>query len=375
MLTFQIQVCTLRMGKDAKPAIVRSGRRNATSNSQTQVVKKVQLPKKVEAASKLENNATPLQQQCLDVSRDALNWTTEDRELLQEVKGHLFARDFAAAFGRDGYLRVYAARWSPSRALGYCQIWTDIEPHLREAIALLAVATSEHLRVNVVCLGGGAGAEQVSLATSFASFTAHGTSKMSVGLIDIAAWESVVASLVKRTTEPPELSQYASAAARASNAAMLSRDDFAVTFSQSDVLNMEMTQAHDMTCDAELVTLLFTLNELYTTSVPKTQRLLSQLTNAMRTGSLLLVVDSPGSYSTVTIKGAEKRYPMQWLLDHTLLAESRAPGERDHTEWVKVVSDESRWFRLPQGLQYPMELENMRYQIHLYRRQRAAPSD
>lgn len=115
--------------------------------------------------------------------------------------------------------------------------------------------------------------------------------------------------------------------------------------------------------------MMFTLNELYSTSVSKTQRLLFELTVATRPGTLLLVVDSPGSYSTVTINGAEKKYPMQWLLDHTLLEASRKtrvlpPG--DH--WTKVLTDESRWFRLPKGLDYPIELENMRYQIHLYRR-------
>ena len=37
-------------------------------------------------------------------------------------------------------------------------------------------------------------------------------------------------------------------------------------------------------------------------------------------------------------------------------------------KWEKVVDEESKWFRLPPGLRYPIELENMRYQIHLYRR-------
>lgn len=108
---------------------------------------------------------------------------------------------------------------------------------------------------------------------------------------------------------------------------------------------------------------MFTLNELYSTSVPKTQRLLKNLTASMREGAYLLVVDSPGSYSTVAINGVEKKYPMQWLLDHTLL------GRHPETAlWEKVLTNESQWFRLPEGLEYPLELENMRYQIHLFRR-------
>jgi 25S rRNA (uracil2843-N3)-methyltransferase len=101
----------------------------------------------------------------------------------------------------------------------------------------------------------------------------------------------------------------------------------------------------------------------------KTQQLLQQLTDNMTPGSCLLVVDSPGSYSTVSINGAEKKYPMQWLLDYTLLGQS-AKTEKDQrlSQWEKLTSEDSQWFRLDESLQYPIDLEDMRYQIHLYRR-------
>jgi 25S rRNA (uracil2843-N3)-methyltransferase len=82
-------------------------------------------------------------------------------------------------------------------------------------------------------------------------------------------------------------------------------------------------------------------------------------------GTLLLVVDSPGSYSTVSLNGAEKKYPMQWLLDHTLLDEG---PKGDTAAWSKLTEDESKWFRLDTRLRYPIELEDMRFQLHLYRR-------
>ncbi|KAG9551002.1 hypothetical protein KCU79_g13535, partial [Aureobasidium melanogenum] len=91
---------------------------------------------------------------------------------------------------------------------------------------------------------------------------------------------------------------------------------------------------------------------------------------SMLPGSLLLVVDSPGSYSTVTLNGATQKYPMQWLLDHTLLSPKKNAEKGTPVQWKKLVSDESRWFRLPdEDLKYPIDLENMRYQIHLYQRQ------
>jgi len=58
---------------------------------------------------------------------------------------------------------------------------------------------------------------------------------------------------------------------------------------------------------------------------------------------------------------------MQWLLDYTLLGKTN-PANEKAPQWTKIISEESVWYRLPKDLQYPIELENMRYQIHLYRR-------
>jgi 25S rRNA (uracil2843-N3)-methyltransferase len=117
-----------------------------------------------------------------------------------------------------------------------------------------------------------------------------------------------------------------------------------------------------------LVTLLFTLNELYTSSIGKTTAFLLNLTAAATSGSLLLVVDSPGSYSEATVGTEAKRYPMHWLLDHTLLETQKSRGSESALKWVKLVSEDSKWFRIPESIRYPIPLENMRYQMHLYRR-------
>jgi 25S rRNA (uracil2843-N3)-methyltransferase len=118
-----------------------------------------------------------------------------------------------------------------------------------------------------------------------------------------------------------------------------------------------------------LITLLFTLNELYTSSITQTTAFLLKLTAATVQGTVLLVVDSPGSYSEATVGKDKKKYPMQWLMDRTLLGDQGAAREeRDAPKWEKVMGDESRWFRMPEKLKYPISLENMRYQIHLFRR-------
>jgi len=116
------------------------------------------------------------------------------------------------------------------------------------------------------------------------------------------------------------------------------------------------------------VTIMFTLNELFTSSVSKATALLLALTDAMEPGSWLLVVDSPGSYSEVTLgTGIPKRYPMQWLLNHTMLeAVGTTEGVR---KWRKHCTDDSKWFRIDPRLKYLVELENMRYQMHLFHRE------
>ncbi len=131
-------------------------------------------------------------------------------------------------------------------------------------------------------------------------------------------------------------------------------------------------------------TFMFTLNELYSASVAQTTALLLKISEYMRVGAVLLVVDSPGSYSTVRFSrpqdagegrgddessgGArEKRYAMHWLLDRTLLETARvARGQTVEDRWQKTFEDTSRWFRRARDVTYPIALEDMRYQVHAY---------
>lgn len=353
--------CVLRMARGSKPA---------------PIPKKAKLPSKEKPRRTAEvekKGATAIsvpldiQQKSLDLFRDALNASEAASEALQEVKKHLFNRDFVQAFGKESYLRAYAGRWSPSRALAYHQVLVDVQDDI------LATFGQDHAGEScfqAICIGGGAGAELVSLATWLnQSLVANGVRKVHATLLDIAAWEPVVAELHHAITTPPTLSAYASAAVKEANAAMLAKEAYSVAFKQMDALSIPDAQCKDMFGNANLITMMFTLNELYSTSVAKTQQMLARITVSAQPGAHLLVVDSPGSYSTVSINGADKIYPMQWLLDLTLVGASKRPDGHDaRAKWQKLVTDESRWFRLPLGLKYAIELENCRYQIHLYRK-------
>lgn len=311
-----------------------------------------------------------LQQKCLNIFADALKPSNDDIPALQEVKSHLYNRDFTAAFGKDEYLRVYASRWSPSRGLAYLQVFKTVAKDLPSFIRPAETQDGDSA-VKVVCIGGGAGGELVALAgllnDTLASDSNSAVKKIHVTLVDIADWSWVVAALHEGVTSPPVLSKYTSQAKKDANSALIDSQHITVDFKRMDVLESNDREFPADIATADLVTIMFTLNELYTTSMSKTQRLLSDTMNAMQVNSHLLVVDSPGSYSTVSINSAEKKYPMQWLLDYTLLGDPRQ-SEDQMAKWIKVASEDSRWFRLPSGLEYPIDLEDMRYQIHLYRK-------
>ncbi|CAM1500963.1 Fc.00g101250.m01.CDS01 [Cosmosporella sp. VM-42] len=351
------------------------------------------------------------QQRLLDIFADAFNGVLSSAEfstLLQEIKQALFNRDFAAAFGREDYLEAYAARWSPPRALCYAEVLLGIQKHLDEMLALSEAASvgvfgsvtedvkdgknsndfcaaseatdssssnkleeanqsegldaststpSRNLRMTSI---GGCAAEHLAFASYLHDSSFHGT----LTLLDSGPWTSIANLIQNKITSPPPLSKYASAAARASNKALLDSHRLDITFTQQDILSLD---GHGLSTvfgsDPVLVTMLFTLNELYTSGgIAKTTKLLKSLGQVLASGSLVLVVDSPGSYSEAVLGKEKKRYPMQWLLDHTLL-ETETPGY----EWEKLESQESVWFRLPEYLSYPIPLENMRYQLHLYR--------
>jgi 25S rRNA (uracil2843-N3)-methyltransferase len=336
------------------------------------------------------------------------------KPLLQEVKQALFERDFERAFGRQDYLEAYAFRWSPSRALCYLSIFVDLQDHLTESFLFRSMAHNKRSSADdtsedkfgpsisdpashVACLGGGA-AEVVAFGgllkyliqnpmdvvqdTEESSVTGamdamkmsdNPPTKIGVLLVDTAAWGDVIHKLSSTLTTPPPLSKYASATAKASNAPFLPAGVFNPTFQRDNLLAMNKSSLElALGQQPILITLLFTLNELYTASITATTAFLLNLTAATATGTLLLVVDSPGSYSEATIGKDKKKYPMQWLMDRTLLGEQKDGGKRKGddggAEWDKLVTDESRWFRMPEELKYPISLENMRYQVHLFRR-------
>ncbi|VUC20251.1 unnamed protein product [Clonostachys rosea] len=363
-----------------------------------QAPKKSQAPKPRPAPSKPAaspnsqiNITFKSQQNLLDIFSSAFATVLSSSDfpnVLQEIKQALFNRDFAAAFGRDDYLRAYAARWSPTRAICYASVFQGIRGHLTE----LETPGGEVADFEQVEPATTDESPQAPTGSATASTTGLGSNRtfrmLSIGgcaaehaafaqylreapnlsgrltLIDSAPWSGVVALLQDELTAPPQVSPYASEAVKASRSAFIKPSQLSVDFKQQDILDLDLESLKETVGkDPLVVTILFTLNELYTNGgIGKTTKFLGNLGQSLPNGSLLLVVDSPGSYSEATVGKEKKRYPMQWLLDHTLLS-NKVSG----IKWEKLESDESVWCRLSDELSYPMQLENMRYQVHLYR--------
>lgn len=359
-----------------------------------------------------------LQQLLLNIFRDTyapLLISDDLSPTLQEIKAALFERDFARAFGAQKYLEVYAARWSPSRALCYASVLIELREHLGK-FDMFARGTKRKAgdqdggekdsessaapATRIVSLGGGA-AEVVAVGgalryllnglrpspTDSSASPAETESTpdptteeetaapllCDLHLVDTADWAPTATSLTTALTSPPALSPHASARARAAAKALLPATILNTTFHQLDALALTPTQIADIvTPEPCIVTLFFTLNELFTASTARTTALLLSL-SAVAPGSVIIVIDSPGSYSeaAVGVDGGEKRkYPMAWLLDHALLSQKIVgeEGGEGKAQWEKLQGEEARWFRLSEKLKYPIQLEDMRFQVHVYKR-------
>ncbi|KAH9220888.1 hypothetical protein DL95DRAFT_382822 [Leptodontidium sp. 2 PMI_412] len=409
------------MGKHGKA--VKDGGRMVRDDSESlrkgAVKKNPAKPKEKPTAKIIKTESTvefvvplKLQQLALNIFKDTFPEVLASdtlQTLLQEVKGRLYDRDFDQAFGRKDYLEAYSVRWSPSRALCYQSILVDLQQHLVEVFPACRSGEPSGARgLNAICFGGGA-AEVVAfgaflrfLRDSTQKQTPHDTglklealtitdavsetdpSKENISsthqeidlvLVDSADWKDVSSKLGSGLTVTPTLSKYANASAREANSALIEVGSLNSTFIMENALEMDRRRLLALIGGkTTLITLLFTLNELYTASISKTTKFLLNLTSSAEPGTLLLVVDSPGSYSETTVgpvgeTETPKKYPMKWLLEHALLG-TEAPRGQEATIplWEKVVSDDSRWFRIHETLRYPIAIENMRYQLHLYRR-------
>jgi 25S rRNA (uracil2843-N3)-methyltransferase len=390
----------------AAPSILRPPAKNSGFTKKKAAPRKSATSAPAAPATTLQSNILPveLQQLILDIFRvtfPASQDFTTLKPLLTQINDALIQKSFETAFGTEQFREGYAIRWSPSRALAYSNILAQIcDDHGDSPWVKRLLGDGAEGPAKVLCFGGSA-AEVMALAgvlrcmredasgkPSAASSADLGSSEetqaalsssLATGLVDLhlidnADWSEVVSKFCAGLTTAPQLSKYASAAARAKNVSFLSPQALATKFTKSDILELTVEDLQTtMGSEVTLITLFFTLNDLYNTSLRRATSFLRKLSDAVPKGSLLLVIDTQEAAAIVeSVKDeAEKAFPMGWLLDKALLPAPVAVenGPAPDRAWEKLVDDTNRLCKLPdKGLDYPAGLENLKLQVHLFRR-------
>ncbi|KAG5416820.1 hypothetical protein I9W82_005550 [Candida metapsilosis] len=258
---------------------------------------------------------------------------------IQKVKSDLYNRDYIAAFNDDNKRFSYAARWSPSRALAYASLFSTLQP----VVDLLQ--ESEQVK-RVLCVGGGAGSEVVGLGAVFCrlkEYNPNSPSQLDINVVDIADWTMVVNHLTNYMKQ--------NWVHRESSLNM--------RFTNEDILSSKVEDIASI----DLITLLFTTNELFAEKRKETIKFLHALSNGCKSGTLLLIAESAGSFSNITI--GNKQFPVQFLIDTILVGKQ---GQLNGP-WEIISESDSIWYRVNEReVTYPLKLENMRFFYRLYRR-------
>ncbi|KAI9222679.1 hypothetical protein BC828DRAFT_377841 [Blastocladiella britannica] len=262
-------------------------------------------------------------------------------ERLQRIKQLFYERDFLGIFGDPALVATYSARYISGRALAYLDLVRDVP-----AIAAALDACRTH---PVVSIGGGAGSELAAFGFFWRTrrLGAEGESNDPLQMlsIDIGDFSDVLERLQTALGPPsptaPEEGQ--------------GRVVVSHRFMQADVLQPDaLASLAPALTAAPLVTLFFTLNELFVQSRAGALQFVTKLTRTMRPGAILWVCDSAGSFSDIQIGSRE--YKITVFLD-------MLPGLE------RVAGDDARWWRVADGeaAEYPVRIENMRFFYRAYR--------
>ncbi|CAK7902186.1 25S rRNA (uridine(2843)-N(3))-methyltransferase [[Candida] anglica] len=258
------------------------------------------------------------------------------QEHIQSVKKALYHRDYLLAFDTDDKRLAYAARWTPARTLAYASLFSSFAP-IRELFS------DPERTSRCLSIGGGAGAEVAGLASVFCrlkEFHSTSPSSLEITAIDIADWSLIVRSLTTYIK-----SNWVYDASKVST-----------SFLHGDVLSTPVDYSQ-----FDLITLMFTTNELFSEKRPETIKLLQTLNKTCRKGTILLIAESAGSYSNITV--GTKQFPVQFLVDMVLVGKPGGPAGA----WSIAQQSESCWYRInTREVSYPMKLENMRFFYRLY---------
>ncbi|KAI9271815.1 hypothetical protein BDA99DRAFT_569596 [Phascolomyces articulosus] len=268
-----------------------------------------------------QNILNLIQQTCVEtLSREDFGKT------LQTIKAGFVQRDYEGIFTADARdLQVYSAAYVPGRALCYFEIFC--QPQLLKLLAR---------RTTIYAIGSGSGSELVSIA---AAMTRSPVERQRIKLVmqDIGEWAQVLESF--ETTARKNWK--------------LTNEQLTCEYFQGDILDPTTREERaQRIASANLITFMFVMNELFVNK-PAAMELIQALVSNMKKDAYLLVVESAGSFSH--LKVGNKTYMVHMLLDAV-------------KDLRPLISDDARWYRYPENVRYPIDVQNMRYFIRLYKK-------
>eukprot|EP00842_Homolaphlyctis_polyrhiza_P002442 jgi/Hompol1/3199/HPOL_003160-RA len=304
------------------------------------------------------------QQALLDIISDAFAVTLADPsfgERLRTIKDLFLSRDFAAIFTNHELLPVYAAEYLPGRALCYRDIFMRID-ELRSTLAAGG---------HVLCLGAGCGSELLGIASTIHAMPSHPT--LTVHIQDLSSYGSVIPAL-----ESELRSRFA-----------LPNESLAIETSVSDLTDTNAVESSlvPLIARSKLITAMFVLNEILSTSKRGFTALISKLLQHMQKDAYLLVVDSAGSFSEVAVGSSSSSSSSSQPVsngsqqqssetDSPASAAQQSTGRvymsfdlLDAIQALRIVSSyDAIWYRFPPQVSFPLKLNNMRYFLRVYQK-------
>ncbi|KAG0173745.1 hypothetical protein DFQ30_007030 [Apophysomyces sp. BC1015] len=260
---------------------------------------------------------------------------------LQGIKAGFVQRDYEGIFTDAENLHVYSAAYVPGRALCYYEIFC--RPQL---LKILSRTTK------IYAVGSGSGSELVSIAAAMTRVPAE-RQKVDLMMQDIGEWGSVLQSYEKVIRE----------------LWMVTPEQLNCSYEQGDVLE-KSERREELIASADLITFMFVMNELFVKKMAA-MALIQSLVKSMKRGAhllasiflcllakakrlrLLQVVESAGSFSHLQV--GNRTYMVYMLLDALKDLEC-------------VIAEDTRWYRYPEHMKYPVDIQNMRYFIRLYKK-------
>ncbi|KAJ3404678.1 hypothetical protein HDU80_002523 [Chytriomyces hyalinus] len=290
------------------------------------------------------NEPLPLEPAIITLFNNACASTLENMYFnthRRQIASLFVARDYLAIFGNPSLLQAYVAAYSPSRSLCYYSLFSSSE----------TLKTALQSANFIYSVGSGSGGELVGI-TAALSRTIRTTS-------------------TTPTFHSQDIADYTTALVPIRTALKSTFPSVNLTYESSvfDILSTQQEHTASKTecvAKADVITCFFILNELLANSKKEFVAFVKVLVLGMKQGALLVVVDSAGSFSEVAVGTTSSKLSSQqqqqqptYMVYHLL----------DAIKAFEIVEQaDSQWYRYPQGLHYPVKLNNMRHFLRIYRK-------